>query len=299
MRIHFSTLILLAILLAACAAPTPAPTAAPPTKAPEATRAPQPTAAPPTATSAANKSPVGPAARTATAAPQSPLPVVGATPVPIKVEDVKQAKLADGSIRTTANVTADNLGLGQMEIASPETMLLGETRTIRLRIAPAQQVASGTPVAAPGKSPDLPNFVYKFTGNIQLYPVMVAELRTLSFDVDKKGQIRREIKPNVEVLWDWLISPRKVGRQELAIEISIPAVVNGIDSELMTLQDLPIAIVVQEPPPPSTWDRISESIADNAGAIIVALIGLIGTLIGIVYKLRSDQGSAGSKKSKS
>ncbi|HEX7587382.1 MAG TPA: hypothetical protein VF478_03620, partial [Anaerolineae bacterium] len=179
-------------------------------------------------------------------------------------------------------------------------MLMGETRTIRLKISQATSIASSTPVAAPGKTPDLPKFVYKFSGNVDLYPIMIAELRTLSFQVDKPGPIRRDVSTNNPATWDWIVSPRSPGRQELAIEISIPAVINGVDSELSTLQDVPLAIDVQSPVPTPVpfGDRVGESIVNNSGAIIVALIGLIGTLIGILMKIRSDQDKAGPKKPK-
>jgi hypothetical protein len=217
------------------------------------------------------------------------------------VINLQQNRQPDGSIKTTASVTAqENLGLGQMEIASPDTMLMGETRTIQLRISPATSLASSTPIAAPGKTPDLPKFVYKFGGNVDLYPIMIAELRTLSFQVDKPGPIRRDVSPNIPVTWDWIVSPRSAGRQELAIEISIPAVINGVDSELSTLQDVPLAIEVQLPTPTPVpfGDRLGESIVTNSGAIIVALIGLVGTLIGILMKMRSDQNKPAPKKSK-
>ncbi|MDE3091566.1 MAG: hypothetical protein KGJ80_19525, partial [Chloroflexota bacterium] len=247
-------IIVFVALLPACA---PAPTPAAITAVPSATAAqPQPTASP-------AKSP---------AARQTPAP----TPNRLTVVDITKSKQPDGSIRTTAQVNvAETLGLGQMEIASPDTMLMGETRTIRLKLSPAQQLASITPVAAPGKTPDLPQFVYKFGGNIQLYPVMFAELRTLSFDVDLKGPIRRDVNPNVPAFWDWIVSPRAPGQQALAIELAVPAVVNGVGSELSTsvLQDLPIVIVVQAatPTPVPLSDRIGESIANNTGAIVVAL----------------------------
>lgn len=263
-------IILLAVFLSACAAP-----------APTATSATLPVAAP-----------------TSVPLPTHE-PVTGPTPVPINVTNVERAKQPNGNIKTTAKVTAqDNLGLGQMEVASPDTMLMGETRTIRLQISPAAQLASMTPVAAPGKTPDLPKFLYKFSGNVQLYPVMVAELRSLSFKVDRTGPIRRDVSPSVPAVWDWLVSPLSPGQQELAIEISIPAVINGVDSELNTLQDVPIAIVVQSsaPTPVPFADQLSISIANNAGAIVVALIGLIGTLVGILVKLRSDQDKGEPKK---
>jgi len=264
-------LILLALFLSACAGATPAVT--------------------PTA-------PLAPPAPTSLPLPTHE-PVTGPTRAPITVVNLQQAKQPDGSVKTTAKVTAeDNLGLGQMEVASPDTMLMGETRTIRLQISPATQLVSSTPVAAPGKTPDLPKFVYRFSGNVQLYPVMIAELRSLSFKVDRPGPIRRDLSPNVQAVWDWLVSPLSPGRQELAIEISIPAVINGIDSQLNTLQDVPVTIIVQTPAPTPVplSDQLATSIANNAGAIVVALIGLIGTLVGILVKLRSDRDKDAPKK---
>lgn len=273
------------IFLVACAAPAPtlAPTAAPaakPTAAPTAA-APKP---PPATATATGKLPIGPASK-ATPAP---------TPQAIKLHDVKKDKRPDGNVVTSANVSApENLGLGQIELASPETMRLDETRTIRLRLAPAQQLVSLTPVAAPGKTPDIPNFVYRFSGNAQLYPVMFAELRALAFDVDQKGPVRRNLEANKPVEWAWVVQPRALGRHELTIELSVPMIVNGVDTQMSThiLQDLTVAIQVTAQPelptptPRSTVDRIGDSLIEHSGAIIAALIGIFGTLLGGLFAL--------------
>jgi len=222
-----------------------------------------------------------------------------ATRAPIRVQDIKTNTQADGSVNTTAQVTANNLGLGQIDVSYRDSMRIGESQTLRLRISPAQQLVSLTPVAAPGKTPDLPQFVFKFGGNIDIYPLMIAEIRTLKFDVTPSGPIKRSVDPKSEIIWDWIFSPRETGRQDLFVEISIPAVINGVDST-QVLQDLPLVIQVQSPTPtpaPLT-NQIGASIANNAGAIIVALIGLIGTVIGLMYKAKSDQAKAEPKHSK-
>ena len=233
----------------------------------------------------------------ATGPSASPAPAL--TRSAIRVQDIQTNTQANGSVSTTAQVTADNLGLGQIEVSYHDTMLISESQTLRLRISPAQQLVSLTPVAAPGKTPDLPQFVYKFGGNIDIYPLMIAEIRALKFDVTPSGPVKRTVDPKSAIIWDWIVSPRETGRQDLFIEISIPAVINGVDFT-QVLQDLPLVIQVQTPTPtpvPLT-NRIGESIANNASAIIVALIGLIGTVIGLVYKARSDQAKTDSTKSK-
>jgi len=278
-------IICLMIFLVACA-PAPAPTAAPPATAPvQPTSASKPTAAPPTV--APTRAPVGSTSKTTVPTPQA-----------ITIQNVKKDKQADGSILTTGNVTApENLGLGQMELAAPDAMMLSETRTIRLRLAPAQQLVALTPVAAPGKTPDIPNFVYRFSGNVQLYPVMFAELRALTFDADQKGPVRRIVESNKPVEWAWVVRPLAAGRQELTVEISIPVIVNGVNTEMSThvLQDLTIAIQVaaqptlpaptQTPTPRSITDRIGDSMIENSGTLLAATIGVIGTLLGGLFAL--------------
>lgn len=273
---------ILGILLTACAAPAPTATPKPtsvlaqPTLAP--TKAPAATATP------AGKPPIGPASKA------TPPP----TPPAIKLQNVKKDKQADGSLLTSASVTApENLGLGQMELASPDTMRLDETRALRLRLVPAQQLVSLTPVAAPGKTPDIPSFVYRFSGNVQLYPLMFAELRALAFEIDQKGPVRRIIEANKPVEWTWVVKPLMIGRHELTIELSIPVIINGITTEMSTqvLQDLTVAIQVAAPPaaptatPRSAMERIGDSVIDHSGAIVAALIGILGTLLGALLAL--------------
>jgi hypothetical protein len=279
------TILFLALLLSACAPAASAPTSQPaaaPTKA---------VSSAPASSSAASsiaptRAPVGPAAPSATPARSA-----------ITLNNLQQTKQADGTLRTTANVRVqDNLGVGQMDIASPDTMLMGESRTIRLKVSSADQLAGLTPIPAPGKTPDLPQFVLRFSGNVQLYPIMIAELRALFFDIDRQGPQRRDIKANEPATWDWIISPRSSGRQELSIEISIPALINGVYSEMNTnvLHNVPMVIQVQQlvptpTPTPSLDTQIRDSIINNSGAIIVALIGLLGTLVGILYKMKTRQ----------
>lgn len=221
----------------------------------------------------------------------------------ITLSNVETSLQPNGDIRTTAKAsTQDNLGLGQIELSSPERMVLGDTATIRLRISPATQLTSSTPVPAPaGQSPNLPGFVYRFSGNVQLYPLMIAELRAITFTTSPPGPQQRSVQTTTPVEWAWLARSQAAGSQDLGIELSIPAVVNGTVSEITTdvLQNLSLTIQVDTPATPTpaalptpTPDlfrsTVSKSIAENTGPIIIALIGLAGTIIGILVKIRSD-----------
>jgi hypothetical protein len=266
-------LTILIFLLTACASPTPAPTPLP------------------ASSSAAAPSPA--VTRTAVGRP----PVTGGPGIAVATQSTQ--KNPNGEIVTTAKVTAaENVGLGQIDLAYPEKMIVGESRTVRLKLSPAQQLAGLTPVPVPQKTPDLPGFVYKFGGNIDLYPVMIAELRAVRFQVQPTGAQRRNVDPTRDVLWDWVISPTTAGQQALSLELSIPAVINGVTTELTTdvIRNIAFNLQVDAPPPPSPGETIYNSIINNAGAIVVALIGLIGTLIGIYLKMKSDDAKATGPK---
>ncbi len=229
------------------------------------------------------------------------------TPIPITITGVSKETLSNGEIRTTASAAANSatgsdLGIGQIEVASPERMGLGDTRTVRLRISPAAQLVSSTPVAVPASTPGLPGFVYKFNGNVQLYPVMIAELRTVTFVVAPTGPQRRDLQSSSTVEWSWLVNSKSAGQQDLFISLQIPAIVNGVPSEIGTnpLEDIPLTIRVDaapaaSPTPASFWEIAAKSIADNTGPIVIALIGLIGTIVGILLKMQYDRRAEGHR----
>ena len=94
-----------------------------------------------------------------------------------------------------------------------------------------------------------------------------------------------------------MVRPLAAGWQELTVEISIPVLVNGVNTEMSThvLQDLTIAIQVaaqptlpaptQLPTPGSITDRIGDSMIENSGTPLAATIGVIGTLLGGLFAL--------------
>ncbi|MBI3913347.1 MAG: hypothetical protein HY327_04070 [Chloroflexi bacterium] len=263
MKKLFAIIFLAVIFLSACAPAASSPTAAPPapTSAPKATQAPAATVA-----------------RTATAQPNTAL----------VVQNSKNEITAQGNRVTGDILTDEKLGVGQMGVDYPVTMQLGESRSIVLKIAPSAQLTSLRTAPAPGKTTDLPDLVFRLSSKVDIYPVMFAELRAVNFDFSPKGVQRRLIQQNQEMVWSWNIASQAPGAQSLSLELSIPIIVGGNASELSVLQNLPFAINVLAPPPLSLTDQILKSLADNAGAILVALIGLFGTVIGLRAKARAD-----------
>lgn len=236
-----------------------------------------------------------PAAPVATSAPIAlPTPSAAKTSAPntaLVVQNQKVEKAAEGNRTIGDIVTDDKLGVGQMDIAYPDQIQIGESRPVALKIAPSPQLTSLKTAPAPGKATDLPDLVFRFSSKVDVYPVMIAELRAVNFDIDPKGQQKRIFRITGDTLtWNWLISPRSSGQQALTLELAIPVLIDGKPGELSTsvLQNTSLTIQVK-PAPVSLTDQILKSIADNAGAIIVAVLGLIGTVLGLIAKARADK----------
>ncbi len=215
----------------------------------------------------------------------------------LTVQNQKTESTAGGNRASGEIVTDEKLSVGQMDVAYPDKMQLGESRAVVLRVAPSGQLLSLRTGAAPGsaKASNLPDTVFKYTTKIDIYPVMLAELRAVNFDIDLKGPQRRDLRATDAVTWTWVISPRVAGAQTLSLEIAIPAVIGGNTAELSVLQSIPLSVQVDAPKPTPVplGDQIAKSIADNAGAIIVALIGLLGTMLGLWAKGRAGNGKRG------
>lgn len=277
-------LVLFCVGCASSAAPAPTVAAAAarsPTKPPAATTVPQPTAAPTMlATSSAAKP-------TPTVMP----PPIAVLPTPaIKVQNITPAAGPGGSGLTLAEINADQYGVGNLEFACPETMLLKRSETVSLRISLSQNLAALTPVPVTNKSPDLPGFVYKPSGTFGVYPVMFARLSGPTFDISPATDwIRYDLpKSDPSAEWRWVVKPQSEGPQDLLLQIKVPVKSNDIESELIANipRGQPLRINVQPRP---FWP---DMVTDNAGTILAALIGVIGTIgaaaVAAVLKNRFD-----------
>ena len=111
----------------------------------------------------------------------------------LDVKNVSQSKVANEIVKTASVTTAQNLGVGQIDLSYPETMTVGESRTVRLRLQPATQLVTSGKEPPKKNLPNAPNFVYKFSGNIDLYPVMNAQLIALGFNVNPSGRVQQVV----------------------------------------------------------------------------------------------------------
>lgn len=240
------------------------------------------------------------------------------SPVEIAVLNVNSEIQADGTIQNTASLSISPLGLGTLHLTSPSVIKFGESSVIRLTITPDSVLANLPRVTAPAVSTNAPEYVLEFSDSLQIYPVMIAELRGVNFDIESDNRPEKPVISTMPVEWIWNVTPLSAGKQTLILAISVPVIIDQTRDVVsaQTLKNIPIEIQVEVTPtsipsktpkptqtPVPTFTptplppiaRIGEKIVENVTTIIVAVIGLIGVLAGVYVTYINAKKAEGTK----
>lgn len=239
-------------------------------------------------------------------------------PVEIAVLNVNTTTLPDGTVQNSADLSVSPLGLGSLQLTSPSTIKLGESSIIRLAITPDSALASLPKVSAPTISANSPDYVLEFSDRLQIYPVMIAELKGVNFEIESDNRPEKPVTSDMPVEWLWNVTPLYAGKQTLILSISIPVIIDHTHDVVsaQTLKNIPIEIRVEVTPTPIPSEtpkptqtpiptstptplppiaRIGEKLIENVSTVVVAIIGLIGVLAGAYVTYINAQKSKAAK----
>lgn len=256
-------------------------------------------------------------------------PVVTILPAEIPVLNLKTEVMQDGSSLTTAELSISPIGKGNLEVVAPTEMLLGETHIVKISITP-ENVLLGMATPTPKSTPQtVIEQVVATRQALEMYPLMIAELTGLNFQVLPAAPSEKVVTTNSIAEWAWAISPTAIGEQILllslstpvdigqnreiksvmqiaAIEIKITVIPNGTATIIAT--DFPTATfaptITSEPTitPTATQiptgEQINEKLIENAGIITVAIIGFLGVALTGYLQYIAAKKNSGSKKTK-
>lgn len=232
------------------------------------------------------------------------------SPVEIAVLNINSETQSNGTINNTASLSISPLGIGTLQLTSPSTIKFGESSVIRLTITPDSVLANLPRVAAPTVSTNAPEYVLEFSDRLQIYPVMIAELKGVKFEIESDNRPEKPVVSTMPVEWIWNVTPLSAGKQTLILAISIPVIVDQTRNVVsaQTLKNIPIEIQVEITPTPIPSKtptplppiaRIGEKLIENVTAITVAVIGLIGALAGVYVtyiNAKKNEGTTSSTK---
>ena len=172
--------------------------------------------------------------------------------VEIAVLNVNSKTQADGTVQNTASLSISPLGLGTLELSSPSKIKFGESSVIRLTITPDSVLANLPRVTAPAVSTNAPEYVLEFSDRLQIYPIMIAELRGVNFDIESDNRPEKPVISTMPVEWIWNVTPLSAGKQTLILVISVPVIIDQTRDVVsaQTLKNIPIEIQVEVTPTP-------------------------------------------------
>ena len=185
----------------------------------------------------------------------------------------------DGTSTNTASLSINSLGIGTLELDSPEELDIHDTATVTLRLALGDEFAS-LPEAPDPDNGELPADALRFTDQIDIYPVMNAELVGSGFEITAGGSEQKVILSNTPVEWMWSIKAKDTGTHSLRMVISIPVIVDEERDILSThtLHSIPVKIEVTE--------TFGSKLARAMPWLIPALVTAIGGIIGFMLSAR-------------
>lgn len=157
------------------------------------------------------------------------------------VLNLESAQLTGQTTRTTADINFEDQFKATVNVESPSSMLLGESRVITLEVIP-ELLAQASMVRA--------------------------ELQAVRFDSADDGHPEKTVIVNTPVRWNWNIAPREVGQQEFFLAISY---VNNYGSRVHW-QNITLKMTVSRaatPTDPGTATFIATQTDSAIGTIIL------------------------------
>ena len=215
------------------------------------------------------------------AAPEASAPEAEATSVvamaSLKIASVTQP---DGSAKNIASLSINSLGIGTLELDTPEQMDIHETAIVKLTLALEDDFTSLPEAPELNGEDDLPADALRYTDEIDIYPVMNAELIGSGFDISANSSPQKVILSDTPVEWMWSIKPKETGAHSLQLVISIPVIIDEQRDILSThvLQNIPVRIEVTE--------TFGSKLAGALPWLIPTVVTAIGGIIGFVLNAR-------------
>jgi hypothetical protein len=216
----------------------------------------------------------------------------------LKVSNLRSVQLAGDTTRTTAAIAFTDQFTASINVQSPSSMLLGESRVITLEI--------------------IPEFLAQAS-------MVRAELNALKFDSVDDGYPEKTIIVNTPVRWNWNIAPKEAGEQEfflalsylndqgssvhwqnITLKMSVSIAASPTGGATATLIDTPTLISFEITLTPShtptpTWTptptnlpeatptdtflrKVSDDVAENPAPYLTVLVTLLLGLLGMYFQ---------------
>ncbi len=202
------------------------------------------------------------------ASPTATLSFINIQKIPLTVSS--PITISNSILKYSTILTASNLLNASLDLRSPPSIPLGESKVITLQITPSTLQSKSSQIRA--------------------------KLSGVNFQIADDGQPDKTLAPGVAVNWSWVISSTSPGSQALLLSISYLDQKGNVQAQW---ENLPINIDVSSnipsPTPESVNDQIIKNLVDNTATLIGVGVTLILGLVGL-YLQYGRKGKADAKK---
>jgi hypothetical protein len=196
--------------------------------------------------------------------PSAPGPVEPNTPVVASVIDAELAALVEGRIA----------------YGVPSEMKTGVDSDVVLRIS--RGPVAGLGVGAPG-----PVVIER----VRIAPVMAAELRGRTFDIDPTGRQEQIVPPTGFSEWRWSVMPRSSGEQTLRFVVYVVLrLADGSEESYQMVKDKSVAVSV------NPLYSVSSFLSAHLTSVLGVLTALFGSGMALTFLKRRKERRTGARR---
>lgn len=190
-----------------------------------------------------------------------------ATPALVAVAERTVVDNGDGTVTQSLKLSNNTLGIGEVLVRAPANMTTESGGYVTLTLFPSGASTGG--VIAPVTDTGTMDGTQSTSASTSLYPIMMADLTGMTFDIDMDGEAQRLITTDAPTEWLWSIQPRSTGEQRLIASLSIPVEVEGSSgTTTRVVNTFPIAIQINK--------TFAQTIEENMDVLLPMVLGVLG-----------------------
>jgi hypothetical protein len=169
---------------------------------------------------------------------------------------------------------------GRIAYGVPSEMKTGIDSDVVLRI-------SRGPVAGLGEAAPGPVVIER----VRIAPVMAAELRGRTFDIDPTGRQEQIVPPTGFSEWKWSVMPRSSGEQTLRFVVYVVVrLADGSEESYQMVKDKSVAVSV------NPLYSVSSFLSAHLASVLGVLTALFGSGMALTFLKRRKEGRTGARR---
>lgn len=168
-------------------------------------------------------------------------PTSTSTPAPtptidlLKIKPMTLQNVINDDGTSGIGLSAEPVDTGSVILEYPANLAIGDSATLKLRIIPDSSLGD-SPIMIESQPPQ--STIILLNDQIDIYPIMVAELRGLAIIASPPEKIPFPVVTSRPIEWTWLIEAKTIGIHKMVLHISTPVSLNENSEDTIYMHPL-------------------------------------------------------------